>query len=146
MCLFVILSYSNNHLCVSRKEVKFLSSSFAYIATLKIEFYKSCFCIRIRFINLNFVAGNLNLFPIFFQSSPNFLLFSFLLICCNLCSFHQILSFSFIKLSLRCARPLSGYELANSLTCVTPTKILLLLNHFKTFHRYAGVQCLLNGF
>ena len=40
---------------------------------------------------------------------------------------------------------------ANSLTCLTPTKILLLLNHLKTiilktFHRYAGVQCFLNGF
>jgi hypothetical protein len=38
----------------------------------------------------------------------------------------------FIKLLLRCARPLSGYEFTNSLTCVTPTKILLLLNHLKT--------------
>jgi len=88
---------------------------------LKIEFYKSYFYLWIWFINLNFVAGNLNPFP---QSSPYpLLIFS---------SFPFSMSFSFIKLLLRCARPLSGYEFTNSLTCVTPTKILLLLNHLKT--------------
>ena len=58
----------------------------------------------------NFLLSFPNLFPILSQSSPLFL---------SLCPF--------IKLLLRCARPLSGYELANSLTCVTPTKILLTL-------------------
>jgi hypothetical protein len=66
---------------------------------------------------INFVLSFTNLFP-----SP-LLIFS---------SFPFSMSFYLIKLLLRRARPLSGYELANSLTCVTPTKILLLLNHLKT--------------
>ena len=66
------------------------------------------------------------------QFSPNLLLLSLSIF------------FSFIKLLLRCARPLSGYELANSLTCVTPTKILLLLNHLKTIilkHFHSMLVC-----
>ena len=57
-----------------------------------------------------------DLLPIFSLSSPLFL----------------SLSFSFIKLLLQCAGPLSGYELANSLTCVTPTNFTLLIKTFIT--------------
>jgi len=64
-----------------------------------------------------------NFLFVFPYSSPNLLLiFS---------SYQLICVLFFIKLLLRCARPLSGYEFTNSLTCVTPTKILLLLNHLK---------------
>ena len=88
---------------------------------LKIEFYKSYFYLWIWFINLNFVAGDLNLFPnllpVISQSSP-FIIYS--------------VSFSLSNYYYGVQGLYQAMSEANSLTCLTPTKILLLLNHLKT--------------